>query len=159
MNTKPHAVTDTSGRAIRCFMSAGQVSDDTGAAARLGDLPAAHWLLAPSHGLCPNRCRAADRGYDAGWFRKASQGQGDQGLHSRPQGAQALRDIRQAPLQAAQPPSQACKHALPCNRSRSCLAGSGTGDAWQPATTDAQRSSSPQSRWPLPCCSGYESCA
>ena len=76
MNTKLHAVTDTNGRPIRFFMSAGQASDDTGAAALLGDLPAAHWLLAPSHGLCPNRCGAADRGYDAGWFRKALQGKG-----------------------------------------------------------------------------------
>ena len=52
MNTKLHAVTDTNGRPIRFFMSAGQVSDYTGAAALLGDLTAAHWLL-------------ADRGYDA----------------------------------------------------------------------------------------------
>ena len=58
MNTKLHAVTDTKGRPIRFFMSAGQVSDYTGAAALLGGLPAAHWLL-------------ADRGYDADWFREA----------------------------------------------------------------------------------------
>ena len=57
-NTKLHSVTDTNGRPIRFFMSAGQVSDDTGVAALLGDLPAAHWLL-------------ADRGYDTDWFRKA----------------------------------------------------------------------------------------
>jgi transposase len=54
MNTKLHAVTDTLGRPIRFFMSAGQVSDYTGAAALLGGLPAAQWLL-------------ADRGYDADW--------------------------------------------------------------------------------------------
>ena len=40
------------------YMSPGQVSDDTGAAAVLGRLPKAGWLL-------------ADRGYDADWFREA----------------------------------------------------------------------------------------
>ena len=39
-------------------MTAGQVSDYTGAAALLGSLPAAEWLI-------------ADRGYDADWFRAA----------------------------------------------------------------------------------------
>jgi len=63
MNTKLHAVTDTLGRPIRVFMSAGQVSDYTGAAALLGSLPAAQWLL-------------ADRGYDADWFREALQAKG-----------------------------------------------------------------------------------
>ena len=58
MNTKLHAVTDADGRPIRFFMTAGQVSDYTGAAALLGSLPAAEWLL-------------ADRGYDADWFREA----------------------------------------------------------------------------------------
>ena len=33
MNTKLHAVTDADGRPIRFFMTAGQVSDYTGAAA------------------------------------------------------------------------------------------------------------------------------
>jgi hypothetical protein len=49
MNTKLHAVTD--GHPIRFFMTAGQVSDYTGAAALLGSLPKAEWLL-------------ADRGYE-----------------------------------------------------------------------------------------------
>ena len=39
-------------------MTAGQVSDYTGAAALLGSLPAAAWLI-------------TDRKYDAGWFRDA----------------------------------------------------------------------------------------
>ena len=39
-------------------MTAGQVSDYTGAAALLGSLPSADWLL-------------ADRGYDVDWFREA----------------------------------------------------------------------------------------
>ena len=51
MNTKLHAVTDTSGRPIRLFITAGQVSDYPGAAALINSLPEADWLL-------------ADRGYD-----------------------------------------------------------------------------------------------
>jgi transposase len=58
MNTKLHAVTDTSGRPIRFFISAGRVSDYTGAASWLSSSPDADWLL-------------ADRGYDADWFREA----------------------------------------------------------------------------------------
>ena len=58
MNTKLHAVTDARGRPVRFLISAGQVSDYTGAAAMLGDLPQAEWLL-------------ADRGYDADWLREA----------------------------------------------------------------------------------------
>jgi transposase len=63
MNTKLHAVTDAEGRPIRFFMTAGQVSDYTGAAALLGSLPKADWLL-------------ADRGYDADWFRDALKDKG-----------------------------------------------------------------------------------
>jgi transposase len=63
MNTKLHAVTDAKGRPIRFFISAGQVSDYTGAAAMLSSLPQADWLL-------------ADRGYDADWIRKAMQDRG-----------------------------------------------------------------------------------
>ena len=58
MNTKLHAVTDEKGRPIRFFMSAGETSDYTGAAALLSYLPSAKWLL-------------GDRGYDADWFREA----------------------------------------------------------------------------------------
>lgn len=39
MNTKLHAVTDANGRPISLFMTAGQVSDDIGAAALLDSLP------------------------------------------------------------------------------------------------------------------------
>ncbi len=63
LNTKLHAVTDAKGRPLRFFMTAGQVSDYTGAAALLGSLPAADWLL-------------ADRGYDADWFRDALKDKG-----------------------------------------------------------------------------------
>lgn len=50
-------------RPIRFFMTAGQVSDYIGAAALLGALPKAEWLL-------------ADRGYDADWFRDALKDKG-----------------------------------------------------------------------------------
>ncbi len=65
MNAKLHAVTDHTGRPIRFFVTAGQASDDTGAAAKFGSLPDADWLL-------------ADRGHDADWFRNAL---ADRGLH------------------------------------------------------------------------------
>ncbi|WP_085979701.1 IS5 family transposase [Roseobacter sp. SK209-2-6] len=58
INTKLHAVTDTNGRPIRFFMTAGQISDYTGARALVSSLPSADWLL-------------GDRGYDADWFREA----------------------------------------------------------------------------------------
>ena len=57
------AVTDANGRPISLFMTAGQVSDYTGAAALLDSLPRAQWLL-------------GDRGYDADWFRDALQAKG-----------------------------------------------------------------------------------
>ncbi|SPZ48384.1 transposase IS5 family protein [Agrobacterium tumefaciens] len=41
MNTKLHALTDASGRPISFFITAGQVSDYTGAAALLDELPKA----------------------------------------------------------------------------------------------------------------------
>ena len=58
MTTKLHAVTDAKGRPIGFFMSAGQVSDYTCAAALPGSLPKVDWLL-------------ADRGHDADWLRDA----------------------------------------------------------------------------------------
>ncbi|WP_438671752.1 IS5 family transposase [Pseudogemmobacter sonorensis] len=45
------------------LMTAGQISDYTGAAALLGSLPKAEWLL-------------ADRGHDADWFRDALKDKG-----------------------------------------------------------------------------------
>ena len=63
MNTKLHAVADANGRPLSFFMTAGQVSDYTGAAALLDDLPKAQWLL-------------GDRGYDADWFREALKDKG-----------------------------------------------------------------------------------
>ena len=46
MNTKLHAVTDAIGRPLKFFMTAGQVNDYTGAAALLGSLPDADWMIA-----------------------------------------------------------------------------------------------------------------
>ena len=63
MNTKLHAVTDANGRPLSFFITAGQISDYTGAAALLDDLPKAQWML-------------ADRGYDAEWFRDALEQKG-----------------------------------------------------------------------------------
>jgi len=63
MNTKLHAVTDSVGRPIRLFITAGQVSDYIGARALCGSLPAVDWLI-------------ADRGYDADWFREALRDKG-----------------------------------------------------------------------------------
>ncbi|KQR81372.1 transposase [Sphingomonas sp. Leaf343] len=65
MDTKLHAVTDANGRPLSFLMTAGQVSDYTGAAALLDDLPKAQWLL-------------GDHGYDADWFRDALQAKGIQ---------------------------------------------------------------------------------
>jgi transposase len=58
LNSKLHAVCDSQGRPRTLFLSAGQVSDYTGAAALLGTMPAAKVLL-------------ADKGYDADWLRDA----------------------------------------------------------------------------------------
>ncbi|WP_415518859.1 MULTISPECIES: IS5 family transposase [Gluconobacter] len=63
MNTKLHAVTDRNGRPLDFFMTAGQISDYTGAAALLDGLPSAEWML-------------ADRGYDADWLRDALEEKG-----------------------------------------------------------------------------------
>ncbi len=46
MNTKLHAVSDADGRPLSFFMTAGQVSEYTGAAALLDDLPKAQGCLA-----------------------------------------------------------------------------------------------------------------
>lgn len=55
MNSKLHAVCDSEGRPRTLFLTAGQISDYTGAAALLSTLPPAKALL-------------ADKGYDADWF-------------------------------------------------------------------------------------------
>jgi transposase len=52
-----HAVTDAQRRPIRLHITAGQISDHTGAAALIETLSKVDWLL-------------ADRGYDADWFKR-----------------------------------------------------------------------------------------
>lgn len=58
MNTKLHTVADANGRHASFFMTAGEVSHYTGAAALLDDLPEARWLL-------------TDFDCDADWFWNA----------------------------------------------------------------------------------------
>ena len=64
MNTKLHAVTDAKGRPISLFMTAGQVSDYTGAAALLDSLPRAQWLLGDRNQSTPagggGKCRRCE---------------------------------------------------------------------------------------------------
>ncbi len=90
LNTRLHAVTDAKGRPLKLFMTAGQVSDDTGAAALPDSLPAAEWML-------------ADRDHDADWFRDALQDKGIRPLHPRPEVARQGRPIRQAALSSPKP--------------------------------------------------------
>jgi transposase len=63
MNTKLHAVTDADGRPLRFFMTAGQISDCTGAASVLGGLPKAERL-------------PANQSHDANRFRDALKDKG-----------------------------------------------------------------------------------
>jgi transposase len=67
MNTKLHAIADANGHPLSFFITAGQVSDHTGAAALLDDLPKAQRLL-------------GDCGYDADWYTDALQARG---IHAR----------------------------------------------------------------------------
>lgn len=63
MNTNLHAICDSHGRPLNLFVTAGQVSDCIGARGLLSCLPNVDGLL-------------GDRGYDADWFREASQDKG-----------------------------------------------------------------------------------
>ena len=82
--------THARGRPLRFFMTAGQVSDYTGAAALLSSQPAAEWLI-------------ADRGYDADLFREALKDKGIRPLHPGPEVTREDGPLRQAPLSAPQP--------------------------------------------------------
>jgi transposase len=77
---------DADGQPSRFFMTAGQVSDYTGAEALLDDLPTAQWLL-------------GDRGYDADWFRDALEAKGILALHPGLKTPQRTGQIRQTPVQ------------------------------------------------------------
>ncbi len=117
MKTKLHAVPDANHRPLSFFIAAGRISDYTGAAALLDDLPKAQWML-------------ADRGYDAAWFRDALEQKGIK-PYSGPEISLHARQIRQAPMQTA------------LAASKSCSATSRTGAASRPATIAARRSSPP----------------
>lgn len=130
MNTKLHAVTDAIGRPITFFMSAGQVSDYTGAAALLRHLPEADWLL-------------ADRGYDADWFREALK---DKDIKPCIPG----RKQRKASVKYD-------KRRYKRRNRIEIMFGRLKDWAGSPrATTDARRCSFPQSRSPQSSCSGFE---
>ena len=63
LNRKLHAVCDGQGRPVRLLLTAGQISDYSGARILLPSLPAAKHLL-------------ADKGYDANWFHDGLIGRG-----------------------------------------------------------------------------------
>lgn len=130
MNTKLHAVTDAMGRPISFFMTAGQVSDYTGAAALLDGLPKAEWLL-------------GDRGYDADWFRNALE-------------KKWITPCILGRKSRTKPVKYDKRRYKSRNRIESCSVTSKTGGASQHATTGARPSSWPPSLSPQPSCSGYE---
>jgi transposase len=130
MNTKLHAVADANGRPLSFFMTAGQVSDYTGAAALLDDLPKAQWLL-------------GDRGYDADWFRDALQAKGTS-------------PASRAANRATSPSGTTSAAIAVAAASRSCSAASRTGDASLPAMIAAQPPSSLPSPWQQPLSSGCD---
>jgi len=145
MNTKLHAVTDTSGRPIRFFISADQVSDYTGAAALLSCLPDAEWLL-------------ADRGYDADWFRETLS---DRGTRPCIPGRKSRKKLVRYPSRdialqctAGQWTSAVTNAATGSNE---CLADSKTGDGSQPDMTNVPKYSCQQLPSLQPSYSGYES--
>jgi transposase len=90
MNTKLHAICDSQGRPLNLFVTDGQVSDYIGARALVSGLPKVDWLL-------------GDRGYDADWFREALKDKGIRACIPRSKAAQENRQVRQAPIQTAQP--------------------------------------------------------
>jgi len=90
MNTKLHALIDTSGRPVRLFITAGQVSEHTGAAALMNGLPKDEWLL-------------ANREYDADWFRETLIDKGTKPCITGRKSRKKNRQVRQTPLQETQP--------------------------------------------------------
>ena len=119
-------------------MTAGQVSDYTGAAALLDDLPKALWLL-------------GDCGYDADWFRDAPEGDGIQpcipGRRSRNEPVRS--DKRHYRRRS--------RIEIMFGRLKPVLSLSkGTGAVSPRATTDAQRAFSPPSPSLPSSSSGYD---
>lgn len=111
-------------------MTAGQVSDYTGAAALLGSLPKADWLL-------------ADRGYDADWFRDALKHKG-------------IKPCIPGRKSRAKPIKHDKRRYKRRDRIEIMFGRLRTGDGSLPATTDAQRSSYPPSLSQQLSCSCYE---
>ena len=135
MNTKLPAVTDTEGRPIRFFMTAGPPLGDARIACRATG-QRLHWRGSPCGPLAICRMAAGP----LSWFankplpgngprlrrrlvQRSIERQRDKAMHPRQEVAQQAREIRQAPVQAPIQPSHACKHALPGDRSRSCSGG------------------------------------
>ena len=69
MTTKILALTDALGNLVDFRLLPGQAHDLRGTGTLIRGMSAGH-LLAPSHGLETNHCRAADRAFDADWLRK-----------------------------------------------------------------------------------------
>jgi hypothetical protein len=171
MTTKLHAITpshglqanhcramDISGRPIRLFITAGQVSDYTGAAALMNELPEAEWLLAPSHRNYVSTAGQWTEGIDADWLREALIDKGTKPCiperNSRKKTVKyPFRDIA-LQCTAGQWTRDATSDATV---SRDCLGGSRTGGRSQHAMTDHQPSSSRQSHALKPSYSGFES--
>lgn len=118
MNTKLHATTDANGRLLSFFITAGQIRDYTGAAALLGDLPKARWML-------------ADRGYDAECFKNALE---QKGIKSYIPG----RKSRSSPI----------RYDKRRNRIETIFRRLKTGAGRQPDGIDARPCSSLHSPWP-----------
>jgi IS5 family transposase len=130
MNMKLHTVTDANGRPLNFFMTAGQISDYTGAGALLDNPPKAQWLL-------------GDRGYDTEWFRDALQEKEIKPCIPR-------RKSRLLPIKYDK------RQYKRRNPSRSCSVALKTGTAPPSATIGVLRSSSPPSLLPLPWSSGCD---
>ena len=103
LNSKLHAVCDGKGRPLVMLLSEGQMSDFKGAALMLPAMPGAKQLL-------------ADKGYDADWFREAL----------------ANRKIAACIKTNAKPRSPTTPSTNNATESRTCSAGSRTGDASTP---------------------------
>jgi hypothetical protein len=95
-------VTDAEGRPIRFFLTAGQVSDYSGALALLSSLPGADWLLGDKGYRAIVRHGFEDDG-EGRLVQGRPAGQGHQVLHPRPQLPRHPGQTRQAPLQTTPP--------------------------------------------------------
>jgi len=81
---------ETQGRPIGLFVTAGQVSDDIGARALPSSIPNVDWRL-------------GDRGSDADRFQDALKDKGIRAIIPGRKQRKTTREIRQTPIQTAQP--------------------------------------------------------